>query len=114
VTTTRLLGADISAGLPPGLVAVPVELTGSAAAGLVQPGVWVDVLATSPPTGGETSVPLGAQRVAVAVRVLAVGPGGRDSGADSLPIVVAVDPATALRLASVVDDRLLVTVRAPP
>jgi Flp pilus assembly protein CpaB len=115
LTSTRLISGDVAAGLPPGLVAAPVELTGTAGASLVQPGNWVDVLATDKPADGDEVLSTQkAHAVAEAVPVLAVRTAPPDAGNGDTAIVVAVDHPTALRLANAAGAALLVTVRRPP
>jgi pilus assembly protein CpaB len=116
VSSTRLIAGDIAAGLPPRMVAAPVELTSSAAGSLVQPGDWVDLLAAGrPDTGSDEAASVApAQTVAERVRVLAVRSPSADAASEGTPIVVAVDRVTALRLAGAVGGALTVTVRSPP
>ncbi len=116
ISSTRLIAGDIAAGLPPGMVAAPVELTSSAAGSLVQPGDWVDLLSAGRPASSsdEATSLTPAQIVAERVRVLAVRPSSADAANEGTPIVVAVDRATALRLAGALGGALTVTVRSPP
>jgi len=51
LTGTRLAGADLTAGLPPQLRAVPVELAGSAMPDLVRVGDRIDLLVNDQPDG---------------------------------------------------------------
>jgi pilus assembly protein CpaB len=120
VTLTRLVDGAITAGLPAGMVAAPVQLAGTAAAGFVQPGQRVDLLAGAPTANAASAVASDApasslaRTIAEGVRVLAVTPGSSTAGTDNTRIVVAVDRATALRLAAAAEGTLLVTVRRPP
>jgi pilus assembly protein CpaB len=120
MTSTRLVDGAITAGLPAGMVAAPVQLADAAAAGFVQPGQRVDLLAGAPSANSATAVEndsssrAPARTVAEGVRVLAVTPSGSTAGTDNTRLVVAVDRATALRLAAVAEGTLLVTLRTPP
>jgi Flp pilus assembly protein CpaB len=115
ITSTRLISGDIAAGLPPGLVAAPVELTSTTAGALVQPGDWVDVLTTNRPAGSDDVASTRASHiVAEAVRVLTVRTTPPEAASGGTAIVVAVDHATALRLADAAGAAVLVTIRRPP
>ena len=108
LTDVRLVGAGLTALLAPGQVAAPVRLADLAVSGLVRAGDRVDVLAATPGTDR-------AEQVASAALVLAAPgataePGTRPAGAaaaagaagaapDGL-LLLAVDPATAARLAA--------------
>ena len=106
LTDVRLVGAGLTALLAPGQVAAPVRLADLAVSGLVRAGDQVDVLAATPGTDR-------AEQVASAALVLAAPgataePGTRPAGAavgeagaapDGL-LLLAVDPATAARLAA--------------
>ena len=110
ITEARLSGPGLAAGLTPTMRAVPVQVTGGAA-GLLHPGEFVDLLVSDPPEATDVAAPT-AHLLAEAVPVLAVtsSPGG----ADSFGIVVAVDAATALRVAAVSGLTLVATLRHPP
>jgi Flp pilus assembly protein CpaB len=118
LTTARLAGAGLATGLPPSLRAVPVDVRG---AGLVHAGDTIDLVAadaTDDPSGiGAAGAPV-AHVVADGVRVLSVTGAAAsrvdDDGADGVEVVVAVDRATALRIAAESGRELLATVRAPP
>jgi pilus assembly protein CpaB len=110
ITETRLSGPGLAAGLSPTLRAVPVQVTGGAA-GLLHPGEFVDLLVSDPPEAADAAPPA-AHLLAEAVPVLAVT--STPGGADSFGIVVAVDPATALKLAAVSGRTLVATLRHPP
>jgi hypothetical protein len=95
VTDVRLVGPGLLAGYP-GAVLAPVRVADAGAVGLLEVGDVVDVVATSPETGRAGAV---AGRVPVVAlprsTTTATGPelqGGR-------LVVLAVDEATALRLA---------------
>jgi Flp pilus assembly protein CpaB len=101
VTRGRLLGPDLTSGLAPGTVAVPVTL-GLDAGGLLRAGDRIDLIAIAvgsldrPGPGGMDAGPPSV--VAAGVRVLACS---RVSGADGSPVtrlVVATDRAIALRI----------------
>ena len=107
LTDVRLIGPGLTALLPGGLVAAPVRLADLAVAGLVRTGDRVDVLAALP--DGER-----AELVAGGALVLAAP---RPAAADPDPtvglLVLAVDAATAARLAAVATTATL-TVSLPP
>jgi pilus assembly protein CpaB len=104
LTDTRLVGPGLTSLLPEGQVAAPVRLADLAVAGLVHTGDRVDVLATEPGAGA-------AETVAPGVRVLAAG--GSGEGPTAGLLLVAVDTATAARLAAAATSATL-TVSLPP
>jgi Flp pilus assembly protein CpaB len=107
LTDARLVGPGLTALLPDGQVAAPVRLADLAVAALVRTGDRVDVLATAPDSAS-------AEVVADGVVVLAAA-----HGADSVDdpaaglLLIAVDDATAARLAAVATTDTL-TVSLPP
>jgi Flp pilus assembly protein CpaB len=130
VTDARLLGPGVLAGQPEGTLAVPVRLTDAAAAGVVQVGDRVDVIAGAPTdiAGVDPGPP---QTDVVASDVLVVAApgradassggfgsltGGDDTGTEAAGLlVVAADRQTAVRLAGAQAGRALgVAVRAAP
>jgi len=115
LTRTRLAGAELTAGLPPQLRAVPVELVSSAVPGLVQVGDRIDLLVNDQPDGGAAPSP-SAHVLAEGVRVLAVAAQPADPGADSpvTGLIVAADQSTALRIASASGRSVVAAVRKPP
>ena len=114
LTGTRLTGAELTAGLPPQLRAVPVELTGSALPGLVQVGDRIDLLVNDQPAGVAAGPP-SAHELAEGVRVLAVAgrPPDPDTGGQ-IGLIVAADQPTALRIAAAVGRSVVAAVRRPP
>jgi Flp pilus assembly protein CpaB len=94
VTDVRLVGAGLTALLPPGQVAAPVRLADLAVTALVRTGDRVDVLAT-PPEAPTADVVAG-NALVLAAPDMPVEPAGEDPGV----LVLAVDPATAARLAA--------------
>lgn len=104
LTDARLVGPGLTALLPRGQVAAPVRLADLAVAGLVRTGDRVDVLATAPGA-------VEAELLAAGVLVLAAGGSGEDPAAGLL--LVAVDGATAARLAAAATSATL-TVSLPP
>lgn len=127
LTTTRFVGADLSAGLPANLQAVPVQITGAALLNLVRVGDSIDLLvgdsvSAGQPTPSSPAVPGPARVLAQRVRVLAVAApspavglssvDGIDSG--TIGLIVAADRATALRIAAATDRPIVATVRSPP
>ncbi len=104
LTDTRLVGPGLTTLLPRSQVAAPVRLADLAVAGLVRTGDRVDVLATAPGAAE-------AELLADGVLVLAAGGSGEDPAAGLL--LVAVDPATAARLAAAATTATL-TVNLPP
>jgi pilus assembly protein CpaB len=108
ITTFRLVGRDLSAGLPPGLIAVPVPLVDAGALGLIRAGNHVDLL--SPPTDAAGTAVV----VAADVLVLAILPRAADATSGNAQLVVAVDQPTELRIAQVITSPLLATVIKSP
>jgi pilus assembly protein CpaB len=108
LTDARLVGAGLTALLPADLVAAPVRLADLAVAALVRAGDRVDVLAAFP--DGEQ-----AELVAAGALVLAAP---RPTAADPDPaaglLVLAVDPATAARLAAAATTATLTLSLPPP
>jgi pilus assembly protein CpaB len=104
LTDTRLVGPGLTSLLPDGHVAAPVRLADLAVAGLVRTGDRVDVLATGPDAAE-------AEVLASGVRVLAAG--GSGDGPSAGLLLVAVDDATAARLAAASTTATL-TVSLPP
>jgi Flp pilus assembly protein CpaB len=93
VTDVRLLGAGLTALLPSGQVAAPVRLADLGVAALVRAGDRVDVLATAPDAAT-------AEVVAGSVLVLATPAGSEEGDAAGGLLLLAVDGATAARLAA--------------
>lgn len=110
ITETRLAGAGLTAGLPPAVRAVAVQVSGGAAA-LLRPGEFVDLIVSDPPEATNVAPPA-AHLLAEAAPVLAVTPA--PSPDDSIAIVVAVDRVTALKIAAVSGRTLVATLRHPP
>jgi Flp pilus assembly protein CpaB len=111
LTDVRLVGAGLTALLEPGQVAAPVRLSDLAVAALVRSGDRVDVLASPPEADrAETVVP--------DALVLAAGKPGTDDAAGTDPaaglLLVAVDGATAARLAAAAASSTLTVTLAPP
>jgi Flp pilus assembly protein CpaB len=114
ITAARLVGADLVAGLPTGLVAAPVVLGDPHTADLVRAGDRVDLLATARPpdlTGLPALPEPRAQALAADVLVLAVLPVTSDADAE---LVVAVTRETALRIAREATARVFTAVVKPP
>ncbi|WP_456600631.1 Flp pilus assembly protein CpaB [Blastococcus sp. SYSU DS0616] len=105
LTDARLVGAGLTALLPPGQVAAPVRLADLAVAALLRAGDRVDVLATGAGPGP-------AERVAAGALVLAAPTGDADEPGAGL-LVLAVDEATAARIAAAAATATL-TVSLPP
>jgi pilus assembly protein CpaB len=108
ITSFRLVGRDLSAGLPPGLIAVPVPLVDAGALGLIRAGNHVDLLSPPGDPGGLAVV------VASNVLVLAILPRSADSSSGNAQLVVAVDQPTELRIAQVITSPLLATLIKSP
>jgi Flp pilus assembly protein CpaB len=107
LTDARLVGPGLTALLPAGQVAAPVRLADLAVAALVRTGDRVDVLAARA-DAGQAEVVAGGALVLAAPRPAAADP---DPAAGLL--VLAVDAATAARLAAVSTTATL-TVSLPP
>jgi pilus assembly protein CpaB len=108
ITPSRLVGANLGAGLPAGLIAVPVPLVDSGAANLIHAGDHVDLLSPPSATNPQASV------VAAGVLVLSIVPGDPAATSISAQLVVAVDQATELRIAQAITVPLLATLINPP
>ncbi len=112
LTDVRLVGAGLTALLESGQVAAPVRLADLAVAALVRTGDRVDVLG-SPPDADR------AETVVAGALVLATGAAGSDDpGAGTDPaaglLLVAVDGATAARLAAASTSSTLTVTLTPP
>jgi Flp pilus assembly protein CpaB len=116
LTDVRLVGARLLDGYGPGMVASPVRVADPAAAGLLQVGDRVDVLAA--PAAGSSTEP--ARIVAAGVPVISVPKPATDglAGLDPAPLaegallVLATTPGVAADLATAaVSDRLSITLR---
>ena len=113
LTDVRLVGGGLTALLPAGQVAAAVRPADLAVTALVRPGDRVDVLAAGPDGGA-------AEPVAEGVLVLAVpraGSGATEAVAGDGPaglLVVAVDRATAARLAAAATGATLTLTVTPP
>jgi Flp pilus assembly protein CpaB len=116
VTTPRLLGRDLTTGLGPGLVAVPVPLADSHAGDLLHPGDHVDLLAAPRADDPAAAVgrPVSTASVPVAgshLLVLAVFAASGESGTE---LVVAADRVTAARITRLGGSQTLAAVGVPP
>lgn len=109
ITTSRLVGANLTTGLPAGLIAVPIPLVDAGAVGLIQAGDHVDLLRVPDETG---DVP--AATVAAGVLVLAVIPSDPSAAQSNAQLVVAVDRATELQIARAIASPMLATVIKGP
>jgi pilus assembly protein CpaB len=115
ITTTRLVGNDLAAGLPVGLIAVAVPLVDSGTAALIHAGDRVDLL--SPPSDTTSPVPSGSRAATmVAADVLVLAVVSRDPGltGSNGQLVVAVDQPTELRIAGAISTPMLATLIKPP
>jgi Flp pilus assembly protein CpaB len=108
ITDARLVGPGLTAQLSEGQVAAPVRLADLAIASLVRTGDRVDVLATPAESAA-------AEVVAASALVLAGARAGPESIDDTSAglLVIAVDAATATRLAAAATTSTL-TVSLPP
>jgi len=110
VTSTRLIGASLTDGLPAGLSATTVALPDPATAGLIHAGDAIDLFVGGASVGGaDTSA---ARLLAENVRVLAVLPAAE--GGTGVPVIIAIDRSTAMSIASASGSALLATVRGSP
>jgi pilus assembly protein CpaB len=107
LTDARLVGPGLTATLPAGAVAAPVRLADLAVASLVRTGDRVDVLASAPEAASAEVVVGGALVLAAPV----VATGAEPDAAAGL-LLIAVDEATAARLAAVATTATL-TVSLP-
>jgi pilus assembly protein CpaB len=106
LTDARLVGPGLTALLPAGQVAAPVRLADLAVTGLVSTGDRVDVLAALPDAEQAEVVAAGALVLA------APRAGSEESGPAAGLLLLAVDVATAARLAAVATTATL-TVSLP-
>jgi pilus assembly protein CpaB len=111
ITGARLVGAGLTTGLSPSLRGVPVQIAGG---GYVQAGDRIDLLVADPVDAAGDPAPPTARLLARAVRVLAVLGSSGATAADTDSVGIAVDDATALKLAAVSGRALVATVRDPP
>jgi pilus assembly protein CpaB len=113
VTADRLLGRDLTTGLPASELAVPVTVAGAQVSELVHPGDRIELLAT--PRTDDAAVPMSASVdiEVVASRLLLLSVAG-DREAASTDLVVATDRSTALRIARAAAARVLTAVGDPP
>ncbi len=108
LTDARLVGPGLTALLPAGLVAAPVRLADLAVAGLVRAGDRVNVLAALPEAERAEAV------AADALVLSAPGTASDDVDPAAGLLVLAVDPATAARLAAVATTATLTLSLPPP
>jgi pilus assembly protein CpaB len=111
LTDVRLIGPGLTTLLEPDQVAAPVRLADLAVAALVRTGDHVDVLATAPDADR-------AEVVAEGALVLSAGTAGRSPPGPADPaaglLLVAVDAATAARLAATAASSTLTVTLPPP
>lgn len=107
VTDVRLVGAGLTAQLPPGQVAAPIRLADLAVTALVRTGDRVDVLATAPEAPA-------AELVAASALVLATPAAETATGGTGGLLLLAVDPPTAARLAAMAAAATLTLSLPPP
>jgi pilus assembly protein CpaB len=106
ITSTRLIGAELTSGLAPGLVATTITVADSVM-NLVHSGDTVDLFLG--PAAGTTD---SAHLLAASVQILAVLAPSSADGSSS--IVVAVDRIAAIAIAGAADRPILATVRGSP
>jgi len=114
ITTTRLVGADLAAGLAPGLLATTVALGDPHATDLVRAGDHVDLIeAARPPDIADPGLvgTSDVRTVAANAVVLAVLPAGASANAE---LVVAVRRSTAVRITRDSSDHVFTAVVVPP
>ena len=113
LTRARLVGRDLTTGLPAGFVAAPVPLADEHAIDLLHPGDYVDLFA-SPRT--DDAIPdrradPSAASAGDHLLVLAVFRGTGESGTE---LVVAADRATAARISRTGVSQIITAVGVPP
>lgn len=112
LTGPRLLGPELTAGLPPGLVAAAVPVADGHAIDLVRPGERVDVLSTQRTDGLAGSAAGGpVTTVARAARALAVFADGPAGGAE---IVLALSRSAAAAVTRDSGSHVFTVVLTPP
>jgi hypothetical protein len=122
ITSTRLLGRDLTTGLDANSVAAPVLVDDAHLADLIHPGDRVSVLATTRLSdlagagpGADTRSPADVTVVVTRAVVLAVlADPGDGVGAAATEIVVAVPRETATRLARLRSSRVFAVLGDPP
>ncbi len=114
LTPTRLLGRDLTTGLPAGTVAVPVTVAGARPAQLLHAGDRVELVAVGRAGDGAAPAPVRASApdvVGTRLLILAVAP-GRDG--TSTDLVLGADHGTALQITRVAVSQLLAVLADPP
>jgi pilus assembly protein CpaB len=109
VTDVRVVGAGLTAQLPPGQVAAPVRLADLAVAALVRTGDRIDVLAS--PEGGTAAVVVAADALVLAAADQRAPPEANSSAG---LLLVAVDGDTAARLAAAATTSTLTVTLSRP
>ncbi len=121
LSSTRLVGRGLTAGLARGQVAVPVQLADAHAADVLHAGERVDLYALPHDTDGVAAPDAGAARqadatvLATGLAVLAVLPGS-DATAEpaGVELLVAASQPTALRLTRASVSQSVAAVAEPP
>jgi pilus assembly protein CpaB len=109
LTSARVLGTGLTASLATGFSAVPVPLTDTGSAALIQAGDYADLISVD----ANSEAP--AVMVASQILVIAVVAASTNAvGGQPAELVVAANPAQALRIAAVAGRGVFATVRAPP
>ncbi|WP_375491846.1 SAF domain-containing protein [uncultured Jatrophihabitans sp.] len=124
VSSTRLIGSDLTAGLPAGQVVTAVQLADPHAGDLLRTGDRVALYAvpraaddldpaasTTGPASPASPAADAPQVLAGGLRVLALVPGSDQEGAE---IVVAAAPSTAARIAQAAASKTIDAVGEPP
>lgn len=114
ITAPRVVGADLAAGLRPGLVAAAVTLGDPHAVDLVRAGDYVDLLEAAGQPGfvDASQQPSPAVRtVASQTLVIAALPATGDAAAE---LIVAVAPKTAMRITRDAASQVFTAVVVPP
>lgn len=117
VTRGRVLGPDLTTGLDPGTVALPVTL-GVDVGGLVHVGDRVDLVAIAAGSldlpGGGSADPGRPSVVAIGAPVLAIGPAPGAGGSAVTRLVLATDRPVALRIAGMLGTKTFAVVANHP
>jgi pilus assembly protein CpaB len=114
VTATRVLGRDLAAQLPPGLVAAPVVIADPHAADLLHAGERADLLSVRrPPELPETANPPPAPVTTVVQRALVLAVFVEPDGTGT-EVVLAVGRSVAVRIVRDTATHVFTAVAAPP
>jgi Flp pilus assembly protein CpaB len=119
LTSGRLVGTDLTTGLPPGTVAVPVPLADDTVGQVVHPGDRIDLLAMPTAVGGirspgERSRATEVADHALVLAVLTAAAGEAATSDGVVDLVLALPRSTAARIAASESSERFAVVGDPP